>query len=128
MLSHKTFKLRLQTRARHVLPDYVRNKTPLLMAPRPAPIPVTDAACCAEERRAARASLITGAVVGLPLLYMGWFIGDAGEFLNVLAILPMLPVLFVAFVVMPTAWSLIVMAWPVAVVAGAALFVFIAVY
>lgn len=116
--------LRLHGRQRSCLPDYVRNKTPLLCAPRASP----PQSCALESKRTVRASLITGIVVILPLSYLAYSVGDFAEFCEIVTILPIMPILWVACEALPFVFGCIQTLWPGIIIVVVAGFVFLCAY
>ena len=88
----------LRNHHNHSLPDYIRKNTPLLPPPCQQ-IPETplhfsdDGTNKADvDRRLRRASVATGVLVGLPLLYLWKDVSDFAEFVEVIKMLPFAPI------------------------------------
>lgn len=77
--------LRMPTRSfkPKIIPDYITKKIPLLSAPIKPPC---------EKKRAIKAAIITGALVGLPITGLWNCTSSLYEFGEVITILPLIPV------------------------------------
>ncbi len=106
----------LTTKRPTFLPTYITKKIPLLPAPQKE-----------DLGRRTRARLISGAIVGLPLLGIWSCSPDAGTFFEVVTILPLLPV-FLIIALMDYAVFFVEFAWPLVIIGVTWYSVYIIVY